>query len=409
MRPILWTAVLAAVLLAPGCGKKSPQVQSPASGDPSDDVVIAEVGDRQIRVRDLLHKIKIQLPAMAESEGIQDVRQQRQVLSQMLDQYCWVRLAEENHWDNDPDFLAVLELSRKYMLANHAAERAVYSQAHPSAEDIQSYYLENADEFRIPPTCKASQIVVATEAEARQIHGLLRQGGDFAALAMERSIDRTARSGGVLGTIAAGIDVKGYPGRQDLGARILSLQDNEFSDPVAVDDGWAIFLAYEHAPETARSLEEVKTLIEDLLYKKKANELFAQTLAKVREEAGMKVFETTFIDYATSRLSDVDIQTLATTEKVPSSKLAYYEGLLREHPTSPLAPQAKFMVGFIKADELHDFEGAKKAFEDMILLYPDDELTESARWMLANMEKDLEDDPQLEKIRLQTRGKRKSR
>jgi hypothetical protein len=409
MRSMLWTAVLTAVLLAPGCGGDRAQVESPPSGDPSDDSVLAKVGDREIRVRDLLHKIKVQLPAMGDSQGLQDVRQKRQVLSQMVDQYCWVFLAEENNWDQDPEMLSVLELSRKYIVANHSAEKAVYSKAHPTGEEIEAYYVENADEFRVAPTCKASQIVVSTEAEAQQIYRLLQQGSEFAKLATERSIDRTARSGGLLGTIAAGLDVKGHTGRPDLSSMILALGDNEFSVPVQVTDGWAIFYAYEHAPERARALDEVAGAIEELLNKKRANELFAETLARVREDAGVTVFSTAFIEYAVRRLSDVETLAMANLEPDPVPKIAYYEGLIREHPSSPIAPQAQFMVGFIKADELEDFAGAKPAFEEMIRLYPDDDLVDSARWMLANMDKDLEGDSQLEKIRLQAHQKRKTR
>lgn len=409
MRSLCWTAALAAVLLVPACGREPAEVPSPETGDPLDDLVLAEVGDRKIRVRDLLHKIEIQLPAMADAEGLQEVRQKRQVLTQMVDQYCWVQLAEEKGWDDDPEFRRVLELSRKYILANHSAERAVYSQAHPTPEEIKTYYVENADEFRLPPSCKASQIVVATEGEARELQRLLAQGADFAQLAQERSLDRTARSGGLLGTVAPGIEVKGYPGNHEIAPLILALGDREISAPVPVNNGWALFTAYEHTPERVRPLEEVSSIIEDLLFKKRSNELFGETLAKVREESDVVVHETAFITYAAGRLSDVELQAMAAAEPDAHAKIAYYEGLIKAHPNSPIAPQARFLAGFVRAEELKDFSAAKADFEEMIRNHPNDELVESARWMLANMGKELEGDPQLEQIRLLAKEKRKSR
>ncbi|MEZ4648957.1 MAG: peptidyl-prolyl cis-trans isomerase [Candidatus Eisenbacteria bacterium] len=409
MRTILWTAASAAVLFAVACGNPTPSAESPPSGDPADDLVLAKVGDREIQVRDLLHKIQVQLPAMAEATGVQDVRQKRQVLSQMVDQYCWVLLAEENGWDQDPEFRAILELSRKYILANHAAQMAVYSEAQPTPEEIGTYYRENADQFRIPPVCKASHIVVETEGEAREIQRLLRGGADFGELAKERSVDRTARSGGLLGTIAENIDIKGYGVRPDLAKMILALPDGSVSEPTLVERGYALFTAYEHEPETVRPLSEVQSTIQDILYKKKANELFAENLAQIRKDANVEVYDTAFVQYAVHHLSDVEIQALATAEHDPKTKIAYFEGLLKEHPTSTIAPQAQFMIGFIQADELREFGPAKAAFEQMVQKYPDDELVDSARWMLANMDKDLEQDPQLEQIRLLSRQKRKSR
>ena len=409
MRTMLWTAASAAVLFAVACGNPNPQAESPPSGDPADDTVLATVGDQEIRVRDLLHKIEVQIPAMAEARGVQDIRQKRQVLSQMVDQYLWVLLAEQNGWDKDPEFLAVLELSRKYILANHSAEKAVYSEAQPTGEQIATYYRENADQFRLPATCKASHIVVATEQEAREVQRLIRGGADFGEVAKARSLDRTARSGGLLGTVAENLDLKGYGSRPDLTQMLLSMPDGVVSDPVLVPDGWAVFTAYEHEPQRVRPFEEVQASIQDILYKKKANELFAETLARLRKDAHVQMYDAAFADYAVAHLTDVEIQALATAESEPNTKIAYFKGLLREHPTSPIAPQAQFMIGFVRADELEDFGGAKTAFEEMIQKYPDDELVDSARWMLANMEKGVGDDPQLEQIRLLSKEKRKSR
>lgn len=409
MKTTLWTAALAAVLFAMGCGSGREEVESPPSGHPADDEVLARVGDREIRVRDLLHKIQVQLPAMGTAKGVQDVRQKRQVLQQMLDQYCWVLLAEENGWDQDPEFRTVLELSRKYILANHSAEKAVYSKAQPKPEEVEAYYRENADEFRIAPSCKAAQIVVATRAEAEEIRRTLAGGADFTALAQERSLDRTARSGGLLGTISEGVEVKGHPGRRDLAQLILSLGEGGISEPTEVSGGWALFRAYEVSPERARSFDEVSSFIQETLYKKKANELFAEALAEVRERAKAEIDDRAFVHYAVSLMSDVEIQAMAASETDPRVKIAYYEGLLREHPGSVIAPQAKFMIGFLQADELEEYDGARKTFEEMIQSYPDDELVASARWMLANLGKDLDGDPQLEQIRTQAREKRKSK
>jgi outer membrane protein assembly factor BamD (BamD/ComL family) len=92
---------------------------------------------------------------------------------------------------------------------------------------------------------------------------------------------------------------------------------------------------------------------------------------------------------------------LAGTEPNPRNQIAYYRALVTDHPASPLAPQAQFMAGFVLADELQEYEGAREELEKMISQYPDDELVASARWMLENMGEGLADQDQMRQIRQQ--------
>ena len=58
---------------------------------------------------------------------------------------------------------------------------------------------------------------------------------------------------------------------------------------------------------------------------------------------------------------------------------------MREFPAADIAPQAQFMVGFIQSEELKDFDGAEKAFRELLAKYPKSELAASAQWMIEHM------------------------
>ncbi len=150
-----------------------------------------------------------------------------------------------------------------------------------------------------------------------------------------------------------------------------------------------------------RALEEVKEVIRDELYKKKVNTLFAEVHDKAIQDAHGVIDEAAWCRYAATLIPEDQIMRLASTEPDPRSQVAYYRALVEDHPSSPYAPQAQFMAGFVLADELQEYEGARQELEKLIAEYPDDELVASARWMLDNMGEGLAGQDQMRQIREQ--------
>lgn len=396
---VAWLATFG--IWAGSCAKEPAAVSSPPSGHPLDDLVLAQMGDRTIRVRDLLHKIDVQLPAMKGAEGMNDFKQKRQVLQQTFNQYGWVYLAEQNGWDGDPEFLSVLDLSRKFILSNHASKKAVYDVVKISDEQVRAYYDENPDQWQAAPRVRASVILVETQAEAADLARRARAGEDFAELARTYSRHEVTRHlGGQLGTISYNVEVKGFP-ETNLDQAIMQLQDHEISDPIQTSIGWAIFHAYDRMEARSRAFEEVQEIIREDLYKKEVNRLFTEVHEKAVQDAKGEIFEDAWIRYASTLIPEDQVMRLASSEADPRNQIAYYRALVEDHPGSPLAPQAQFMTGFVLADELQEYEGAREELEKMIELYPDDELVASARWMLDNLGEGLAEQDQMRQIRKQ--------
>ncbi|VFS90001.1 Peptidyl-prolyl cis-trans isomerase D [Kluyvera cryocrescens] len=69
-----------------------------------------------------------------------------------------------------------------------------------SDEEIQAYYDQHQDQFTQPQRNRYSVIQTKTEADAKAVLDALNKGGDFAALAKEKSADIiSARNGGDMG------------------------------------------------------------------------------------------------------------------------------------------------------------------------------------------------------------------
>ncbi|MEO6396705.1 MAG: peptidylprolyl isomerase [Devosia sp.] len=104
-------------------------------------------------------------------------------------------------------------------------------------------------------------ILVSTEDDAKAIKASLDAGGDFAAIAGDKSIDPSAKqNGGDLGFVPYWEVVKPFADAA------WALKDGETSGPVQSDYGWHIIRVIERRPATKPPLEQLSGQIAQRLY-----------------------------------------------------------------------------------------------------------------------------------------------
>jgi peptidyl-prolyl cis-trans isomerase D len=188
-----------------------------------------------------------------------------------------------------------------------------------SPADLQSYYDQHRDEYRVPEEVKVSHILIKTQlpaagakedekavAEARQkAEDVLKQvksGGDFAKLAEKYSDDPgSAKSGGELGWIGRGRTVPEFE------KAAFSLAKGQTSDLVKSSYGFHIIHVEDKHDAHLKTLAEVKTEIEEKVKQQKtarATEAAANTLLsqartdgfdKAAAAKGMQAITTEFL------------------------------------------------------------------------------------------------------------------
>jgi peptidyl-prolyl cis-trans isomerase C len=175
----------------------------------------------------------------------------RQVLDEVIDTRVLAAEALARHLDKDPLAQRRLAAAKERALENIIVDSVVGKAVNPQAENaLYQEFLKN----RTPSEdIHLSQIVFASVADAEAARKQLASGGDFGALAMQRSIDNETRfKGGDLGEMttdtlppALAEAVKGVPAGQLAG-------------PVKVDAGWALLKVDDRHPEPPPSLETVR-------------------------------------------------------------------------------------------------------------------------------------------------------
>ncbi|UCE18294.1 MAG: tetratricopeptide repeat protein [Gemmatimonadota bacterium] len=72
--------------------------------------------------------------------------------------------------------------------------------------------------------------------------------------------------------------------------------------------------------------------------------------------------------------------------------VTYYQKFLAEYPENEkYAYKAQFMIGFIYNESLKDTAMARQAFKKVLADYPENDLSDDARWMIENLDKGPED------------------
>ncbi|MDN4628022.1 peptidylprolyl isomerase [Erwinia sp. BC051422] len=175
----------------------------------------------------------------------------------------------------------------------------------PSESDIQSWYDSHQQDYTQPQRSRFSVIQTKTEADAQAVLDALKKGGDFAALAKEKSIDPiSARKGGDMGWLepdttpdelkSANLTQKGQLSgviKSSVGfivARLDDVQPQQIKPLAAVHDDIAAKVKHETAVDAYYKLQQK---VSDAA----SND--NESLASAEEAAGVKAVETDWFSH----------------------------------------------------------------------------------------------------------------
>ncbi len=156
-----------------------------------------------------------------------------------------------------------------------------------SSAEIEEYYNTYKSELKEPEERRVREIVVPTEAEARDILIQLLQGADFTALAKERSKSPSAANGGDLGMISKGKKFSGF----DAVAFSESLDAGQVSNIFKGPDGYYIVKVEEKRGGKQKSLSELWDDIKRGLLFVKQQKQIEDLISKLSQKSKIEVYE----------------------------------------------------------------------------------------------------------------------
>ena len=199
---------------------------------------------------------------------------------------------------------------RREMIISRVRQRRVAERIQVTDQEVQNFLasdlgrMQLSEEFHLAniliplPDGSSSETIQAAERQAREVYQQLRQGADFAQLAITRSASETALEGGDMGWRKAAQ----LPAPFD--STISSLQPGDITEPLRTPGGFIILklldkrgggtLVREEVhvrhilikPSEIRSLEESRRLAERLHQRLLAGEDFATLAKRFSEDPG---------------------------------------------------------------------------------------------------------------------------
>lgn len=200
------------------------------------------------------------------------------LLDDLIDFKLLAQEADRRGLPDERTIAAEVELQRMQLLARSMGLR--YLEENPPTEaELRAAYEANLDQY-LRRQYKARHVLVESEAEAREIIGLLDEGGDFAALAQEHSTDSTASNGGDLGYFTAESMVPQFA------EAVASMETGDYSnEPVQTRFGWHVILVEDIRDQEPPGVEAVRNELQRQVERQKL-EAFVESL---RTEGAVEV------------------------------------------------------------------------------------------------------------------------
>ena len=261
-----FAALLAALSLTPHANAQSPAPAKPPATKPSAttaapstnaapttsvapaDRLVAKVNDVEIHVSDV-DRAYSNLPSQAKQ--VPKERVMPQVVREVIDSKALLIEAKQRQLDHDPEVARAIA---------DAADRALISAL--LAREVQTTVTDAAvtkkydDEVAGKPgedEVRVRQILVATEDEAKAIITQIKSGGDFAAIARDKSSDATASRGGDVGFVKVS---RVLPA---LAPTVAALKPGEMTPtPVRSRFGWHVIKLEERRTSPTPTFDEAK-------------------------------------------------------------------------------------------------------------------------------------------------------
>jgi peptidyl-prolyl cis-trans isomerase SurA len=158
------------------------------------------------------------------------------------------------------------------MVMEWLIQQSVYSRLTLLTPEIEEFYQENQDQFAEPAQVELAEILFLTEgkdkaqvmARAEQALEKLRSGMPFEQVAREDSEGPTAAQGGAIGKFREGSLA------EEVEAAVFAVESGEVTGIIETDYGVQILKVLSKDARSVKPLEEVRGLIQNTLYQRKA-------------------------------------------------------------------------------------------------------------------------------------------
>jgi len=297
--------------------------------------------------------------------------------------------ALQNGLDKNPIILKTVNQIERNMALRTVYNLLVVEAIDTSEEKVKEYYNENIDQFSTLAYRKIQTFGFDTKKTAakmrKSVKKLIKKQKDeeINALIMESSVYPSKN--GILDHIYDNGIIPGIGKDEVYCNKVWDTKPGQLSEVFQNSkEKFVFFRILEDNTSTATPFVEVKDKVKKTLM----NTLSKEKFESVREELETKYALKTYPDKMVVKLSAEEYFNKAEAAQKRrrfNDAIFYYDEIIKYHNNTKDDYKAMFMKGFLFAEELKDTEKAIEIFEKFLALYPDGDLSESARYMLSSL------------------------
>ncbi len=269
-------ACLTAVMLAAASPSWAASHGKTHAAPPADDQVVAEVNGSKILFGDVRLAYE-NLPKQYQGTPIAEIYQP--LVRQLMERRLVLLAAEAANLAADPVVASRIQQARSRILEQAMLSKKVNAAATEGA--LRARYDAEKGNQKGPDEIRASHILVETKEEADAIVAELNKGGDFAAIAKEKSKGPSGVKGGDLGYFTKDKMVPEFANAA------FALKAGEVSAPVKTGFGWHVIKVVDRrqgeGPSFAKRVPELRQAL--------AQTVVAELLAELSKAADIKVYK----------------------------------------------------------------------------------------------------------------------
>jgi tetratricopeptide (TPR) repeat protein len=253
------------------------------------DRVVAQIGKDVITLREFDEAIDAMPEWMRAS--LKEPAQREAFLEQYVAEELIHQKAKRLELDKDPSVRKQGERALRQLMIQKVLEDEIKANVIVSEEDVELYYSAHRERYGEKEAFKV-RMMKLDEDHLERVSKALEEGGGFAELARQHSLDETTREKGgeVTGWIEEGLDPTGMgdPGR--LWQALADRQEGDVTEPSRVNGEHYLFQIIAHRPPRSRSLEEAGKQVEADLYRERVEKAYRQLIRETLQASEVKLF-----------------------------------------------------------------------------------------------------------------------
>jgi len=368
--------VVAALAAAAGCGRRISDSET-APGDTPSGQVLAEVGRRVIHESDLERRLS-EIPPLSRSEFTSPAGQER-LLRQMIEEELLWRAAQDEGVSRDPAVVHEVERATRSIVVQAYLDRKQQEASQVTEEEARAFYEEHLADYVTEHTVRVRVLEnprLHTAEHARTL--VVEQNVSMASVCSKFNVDPSlVEAAGLLPQwVRRGKAVPWIGNHPSFHEAAFALEPGVPSEVFETARGWTFVMLEEDNPSRQRSFEEARADVEGRIARQRTSTGLPELLASLEERYRVRI-------EAVERSAE-EVFAEAQRATNPREAVVLFEEVVERWPDHERVPEALFMIGFKRTEELDDPVGAEAAFRELLERFPDSELAQSARWMLSS-------------------------